>query len=1093
MPVFRTKMMASILDPVAQQVSQLVILHEEAEDGNAIPDLSSPVALVATAVDNLIKVVKETTIQSKDEILKQDMPPAMIRVEQSTTLLIEATNMLKADPISVPARKKLIDGSRGILQGTSALLLAYDESEVRKIIKVCKGVLEYLAVNEVIDSMEDLLTYVKNLTPGLTAMARQIDARQNELTHQVHRDMLIRSLEIVKQTTPTLISSIKIYISTKQQGGRGLADSQENRNYLASKMSSEIQEIIRVLQLTTYDEEEWDGDDVLVMTKAKYSIDYKFPAAMNWLQDPEAVAGSSAEKSLRQIVAEARRIADICVLPEDRDVLMKACGDITTMANTLAELRYQGKGSSPQAMAVAKSISEKLKELQAASARAVSNTEKTGIARPANTVSGKIEQAQRWLTNPHMDDGGVGEQAARMVVIEGRKLADRMQHGAQKQALLEYCDGVERLTNQLSELCRRGLANTPDARNIAMELSQKLQGLKLNIQDSLINKVGDDFMDVLGTVKQLERAALAPTGAKNRDGDFHEKAINFQRHADAMVHTAKLVASSGGGSNKKTLGTIYDSALQLNDLTPQVVHAANIVLMNPGNEAVYNHFNILKQNWEENANLLRNHVDSTIDTASFIKSQEEQIMRESEFAEMNFNSPAGFIPNTSKIARRANHVVQIATQEVDNSDDPVYTERVNDTVTQLKGTIQPMIERAKEVAQNPGHEAPQQYWRGANRALISAVGHVHRAIMVYPQEAEFNKHPDDRQHYAGDMPDMNNLHISPQQHGQVMGAAAGYGPDGTSHHHHQQQQHHGRRPDIDQEAILHQTRKVLEASQQGVDSVAPPTPPPPHNYNPYANDGATGYDFDQNVPSSLSSYSGGYASPSNEQSHYHGNEVTPGDNYGYSGYYSEHAPPRPPLPRDTAPPRPPPPETDDEDEANFPIPQANQPIMMAAHALHLEAKQWSSKDNEIIAAAKRMALLMAKLSQLVRGEGGGKKDLIACAKMIAESSEVVTSLAKELARECTDRRMRTNLLQVCERIPTIGTQLKILSTVKATMLGAQGSEEDQEATEMLVGNAQNLMQSVRETVRAAEAASIKIRVESGYSIRWHRRQPWYTA
>lgn len=33
------------------------------------------------------------------------------------------------------------------------------------------------------------------------------------------------------------------------------------------------------------------------------------------------------------------------------------------------------------------------------------------------------------------------------------------------------------------------------------------------------------------------------------------------------------------------------------------------------------------------------------------------------------------------------------------------------------------------------------------------------------------------------------------------------------------------------------------------------------------------------------------------------------------------------------------------------------------------------------------------------------------------------------------------LLQVCERIPTIGTQLKILSTVKATMLGAQGSTE----------------------------------------------------
>jgi len=45
---------------------------------------------------------------------------------------------------------------------------------------------------------------------------------------------------------------------------------------------------------------------------------------------------------------------------------------------------------------------------------------------------------------------------------------------------------------------------------------------------------------------------------------------------------------------------------------------------------------------------------------------------------------------------------------------------------------------------------------------------------------------------------------------------------------------------------------------------------------------------------------------------------------------------------------------------------------------------------------------------------------------------------------------------------------------------------------MLVGNAQNLMQSVRDTVRAAEGASIKIRVQSGYSIRWVRRRPWYT-
>ncbi len=80
---------------------------------------------------------------------------------------------------------------------------------------------------------------------------------------------------------------------------------------------------------------------------------------------------------------------------------------------------------------------------------------------------------------------------------------------------------------------------------------------------------------------------------------------------------------------------------------------------------------------------------------------------------------------------------------------------------------------------------------------------------------------------------------------------------------------------------------------------------------------------------------------------------------------------------------------------------------MAAHELHQEVRQWSSKENEIIAAAKKMALLMARLSQLCGGEGGTKKDLIACAKAIAEASEEVTRLAKEQAKLCTDKRMRT--------------------------------------------------------------------------------------
>ena len=94
--------------------------------------------------------------------------------------------------------------------------------------------------------------------------------------------------------------------------------------------------------------------------------------------------------------------------------------------------------------------------------------------------------------------------------------------------------------------------------------------------------------------------------------------------------------------------------------------------------------------------------------------------------------------------------------------------------------------------------------------------------------------------------------------------------------------------------------------------------------------------------------------------------------------------------------------------------------MIAAHDLHHEVSQWSSKDNDIISAAKKVALYMAKLSKLVRQDSQRtKKELIACAKAIADAAEHVARIARELANECTDKRIRLvrkRLLSNCNKI-----------------------------------------------------------------------------
>ncbi|TNN00056.1 hypothetical protein fugu_013088 [Takifugu bimaculatus] len=235
MPVFHTKTIESILEPVAQQISHLVIMHEEGEvDGKAIPDLTVPVAAVQAAVSNLVRVGKETVQTTEDQLMKRDMPPAFIKVENSSSKLVQASQMLKADPYSVPARDYLIDGSRGILSGTSDLLLTFDEAEVRKIIRVCKGILEYLTVAEVVETMEDLITYTKNLGPA-----------------------------------------IKIFVTTKSSRGGGTEEAERNRRFTFEKMSAEINEIIRVLQLTTWDEDAWANKDMEALKRSLAVIESK--------------------------------------------------------------------------------------------------------------------------------------------------------------------------------------------------------------------------------------------------------------------------------------------------------------------------------------------------------------------------------------------------------------------------------------------------------------------------------------------------------------------------------------------------------------------------------------------------------------------------------------------------------------------------------------------------------------------------------------------------------------------------------------------------------------------------------------------------
>ncbi|XP_056251107.1 vinculin-like isoform X3 [Seriola aureovittata] len=1074
MPVFHTKTIESILEPVAQQISHLVIMHEEGEvDGKAIPDLTVPVAAVQAAVSNLVRVGKETVQTTEDQVMKRDMPPAFIKVENSCSKLVQAAQMLKADPYSVPARDYLIDGSRGILSGTSDLLLTFDEAEVRKIIRVCKGILEYLAVAEVVETMEDLITYTKNLGPGMTKMSKMIEERQQELTHQEHRQMLVSSMNTVKELLPVLISAIKIFVATKSSRGAGVEEAERNRRFTFEKMSAEINEIIRVLQLTTWDEDAWANKDMEALKRSLALIESKMAQAKSWLKDPHGQPGDAGEVALRVILDEAGKVGELCAGKERKDILAttKALGQMT---DQIADLRARGQGTTPGCVQRAGQCSQGLDLLFCKVDGAARRLEALINAKQA--IARRLDAAQAWLADPN--GGPEGEEYIRALLAEAKRIADLCEDPKERDDILRSISEIAGLTARLVELRKQGKGDSPEARALAKQIGAALLTLQSKTNRAVANmRPAKPAVTLEGKMEQALRWVNNP-GVDDRGVECERlQWITGQAAIRGMVGEGRRLA---GG----LLGPYRQDMIGRCDRTEGLM--ASLADMAGRGEAEAPHARATAAQLQDSLKDLRQHMQEVMtqevsdvfsDTTTPIKllavaatAPPDAPNRQEVFEERagNFEAHAGRLGATAEkaaavgtankstvegIHAAVKHARELTPQVTSaarillkNPGNKAAYEHFDtmknqwiDNVERLTGLVdeaidtKSLLDASEEAIKKDidkcrvamANVQPQMLVAGAT----SIARRANRVLLVAKREMENSEDPrfrDTVKHAS----DILSHTISPM----VMDAKAVAG---------------NIQDKALQKAYLDSCLRILAAVgkvREAFQPQEPDFPPPP---------------------------------PDLDQLH----------------VSDEQAPPKPPLPEgEVPPPRPPPPEEKDEE---FPEQKAgevlSEPMMVAARQLHDEARKWSSKGNDIIAAAKRMALLMAEMSRLVRGGSGNKRALIQCAKDIAKASDEVTRLAKEVAKQCTDRRIRTNLLQVCERIPTISTQLKILSTVKATMLGRTNisEEESEQATDMLVHNAQNLMQSVKETVREAEAASIKIRTDAGFTLRWVRKTPWY--
>ncbi|KAM7540023.1 hypothetical protein Aperf_G00000034629 [Anoplocephala perfoliata] len=1023
-----TKTIGRILDPVAQQVSKLILLFEDGGTAGDTPDLANRVSVVKMAVDNLVKVGYETIRQSSDQLLKRDMPPALVRVEEASVFLQDAVKLLSRDPSSAIGRKKLIDGSRGILQGTWSVLVAFDMSEVRKIVACCNSVLERLNTVPDIKNFPELATFVKNLTPVMSQMIKEVDERQDELVIKSHAEILQRGVAQVKRITPILISSIKLFLNTTQQRLPAAREAQSNRDYFLQQMSDEICEIIRGLQLTSSDDTDYLGDHAdlrMIVKNSKFADD--------WLENPGA--NPNGVGFILDILDTAHHFEAFCMSDSERMGLHGLFSGIDTRVRQILDALQRGDTTTAQNVAIA-CRGDLARLLELCRALCERTEHQNAIYRLARTLEGKATQARRWLLEPRGPQRQVGYEAARALLAQAQQIlhTESEEEGLQNPEFVESCKRLQSQTDQLYNLLEKPLVSEAQSireQELSNEAVKTLDIMWYNIQHGLVRQVADYFTDLIGPIKNLQEATSAVPVDETA---YQQAADTFLEHSRRVKRTASLAANNlvdpWRGSALQALASNLESVGSQVSMAGRAVmsarqNGASTQLQN----AASDHFDLIKKHWADCAERTRNLVDEAIDAKAFVKAQEMGIIKETDQIEdsVDQHCPTSVVNGTTSIALRANRVLQVAMRETENSEDPVYVECVNEAVHRLKSTITPMVADAKNMVLSIDDLNLRERWRASVKNLVDAVAGVekvvaptflHPALVASAPQSNHRNHVGNRKATAtaaNDVPvtEMRQLYIQAHPSGLFFS-------DFTN-------------------GVTGSGKRSRGGGSSSTSSSIPASFKIPVR--------------SKNFPlSGTDRYQGGASSSLSD------------DNS-----------------------RPLSPETDLEDEFNYPLPEENQPIMAAAHALHQEARLWSSRDNELIAATKRIAALMAKLSQIVRGEYGNKKDLINVSMAIAEASVDVTSCARALGKECTDRRMKTSLYQLSERIQMIGNQLKILSTVKATMLGSEDSPEDQENTEVLVGNAQNLMQAVIETVRVAEGASIKMRVDSGYKIRWMPR------
>ncbi|KAK6186313.1 hypothetical protein SNE40_008374 [Patella caerulea] len=214
----KTKSLERVLAPIASQISLLIILNESNGTSSSSKDegrenqISQCALGLIKAVHRFIQVGQKQIQDSKDPVLQTQMKSACESLDLAGSDLKIASQKYQADVTNKQNGDRLIQAAKDVLHSMLKVLLVSDDSTVRKTLGLLESVQEKLSKVNSVQDKQQFLSAFKEFSEILIVLITMLKSRQSDLIRGPDREWLIREMNHLQKSIPSLSVSIQTYL-----------------------------------------------------------------------------------------------------------------------------------------------------------------------------------------------------------------------------------------------------------------------------------------------------------------------------------------------------------------------------------------------------------------------------------------------------------------------------------------------------------------------------------------------------------------------------------------------------------------------------------------------------------------------------------------------------------------------------------------------------------------------------------------------------------------------------------------------------------------------------------------------------------------